>query len=170
MKHRDNKSARRAAPATAHPTSWQNVADWYDQLVGDEGSDYHQHVILPGVLKMLRLEGLSPPDAHGPLRLLDLACGQGVFCRALAQHAQRHIKIIGVDAAPALVTAAQTRNEVDHLPISYHVADATKLAETAVLKSNSFDAITCILAVQNMTPLSPVWQSCHALLKPAGSL
>ena len=25
----------------------QAVAGWYDRLVGDEGSDYHRHVILP---------------------------------------------------------------------------------------------------------------------------
>jgi len=37
-------------------THWSNVADWYDQLVGDDGSEYHQHVILPGILRMLDMK------------------------------------------------------------------------------------------------------------------
>ena len=49
------KSALRKEPAD-RATHWQGVADWYDQLVGDEGSDYHQKIVIPGVLRLMQLE------------------------------------------------------------------------------------------------------------------
>ncbi|MCL2639423.1 MAG: class I SAM-dependent methyltransferase [Phycisphaerales bacterium] len=140
-------------------THWANVADWYDQLVGDEGSEYHQHVILPGILRMLDLKGKE--------RVLDLACGQGVLCRKLAAAG---CEVVGVDAAAPLIEVAKKRNETDRLPIDYRIADATKLLDDSHLTKQSFDAVTLVLAVQNMTPLSPVWQGVRELLRPNGSL
>src|SRR5271170_3745670 len=32
------------------------------------------------------------------------------------------------------------------------------------------DAVTIVLAIQNMTPLSPIWQACRTVLKPGGKL
>ena len=37
-------------------TDWGDVADWYDQLVGESGSEYHREVVLPGVLRLLGLQ------------------------------------------------------------------------------------------------------------------
>ena len=56
-------------------TLWDQASRWYDSLVGMSGSDYHQTIVMPGVLKMLELK----PGR----RVLDLACGQGVFSRFL---------------------------------------------------------------------------------------
>ena len=58
-------------------TSWDEVSKWYDQLVGERGSDFHQQVVMPGALKILK------PVAGQ--KILDLACGQGVFCRELSK-------------------------------------------------------------------------------------
>ena len=159
--------AKPALPSTPHPTHWGNVADWYDQLVGEQGSDYHQNVVIPGVLRLLQLD--KQKTKLSDLKILDLACGQGVLCRTLAE---QNIQVTGIDAAAPLIDAAQRRNESDQLPIIYGVGDATKLAEVGVLKGRqeTFDAITLVLSIQNITPLSPVWEGCRALLKPAGAL
>jgi len=149
----------RATGAGPRPTHWHHVAEWYDQLVGDEGSEYHQQVIMPGVLRLLALKPA--------MKVLDIACGQGVACRALAQHGAM---VTGIDAAPALIEAARRRNQTDRLAITYIVGDATKLATHADLAGQCFDAALCILAIQNLTPLSPVWQGCKALLKPGSPL
>ncbi|MGE5559579.1 MAG: class I SAM-dependent methyltransferase [Chloroflexota bacterium] len=153
-------------------THWGNVADWYDQLVGDRGSEYHQHVIIPGVLRLLGLTGTAGAERAPRLRLLDLACGQGVLCRRLAEAG---CDVTGVDASPELLAAARRRNEHDRLPLDYVLADATKLVdEGGQLQSGlapaAYDAVTIILSIQNITPLSPVWQGARALLKPGGSL
>jgi len=154
------------------------VADWYDTLVGDEGSEYHREVIIPGILRML-----SPrPDAAdatnqksgttNTLDVLDLACGQGVLCRRLAKEGHH---VLGVDAAAELIQAAQTRDSQEGLGIPYTVGDATKLRDeqgqfSAPLVPASFDAVTIVLAIQNITPLSPVWQACRELLRANGRL
>jgi 2-polyprenyl-3-methyl-5-hydroxy-6-metoxy-1,4-benzoquinol methylase len=150
------------------------VADWYDTLVGDEGSEYHREVIVPGILRMLesgRGKGDGGSKVEG-VSILDLACGQGVLCRKLAAVGHH---VTGIDAAEPLIAAARRRNLTDKLPIDYLVGDATKLRDdagrfAAGLKTASYDAVTVVLAIQNMTPLSPIWQACRELLKPGGTL
>ena len=165
-------------PSAPRATHWGNVADWYDQLVGDEGSEYHQQVIIPGVLRMLDVKA---ERTDKPLTILDLACGQGVLARKLAALKGAGCSVVAVDAAAPLVEAAEKRNAVDKLPIRYQVADATKLlTESGKLavdltppgaaRFEGVDAVTLILAIQNMTPLSPIWQAARTALKPGGSL
>jgi 2-polyprenyl-3-methyl-5-hydroxy-6-metoxy-1,4-benzoquinol methylase len=149
-------------------THWGEVAEWYDALVGAEGSEYHREVILPGILRMLSVKG---ERAEG-MRVLDLACGQGVLARKLAAMG---VRVTGVDAARPLIEAAERRNEADRLPIHYLTADATKLLTESgelvkPLEAGAFDAVMIVLAIQNITPLSPVWQACRRLLKAEGKL
>lgn len=171
------KNPRRAAidPRAARQTAethWNHVADWYDRLVGERGSEYHQRVIIPGVLRMLGLTGAAAAARAARLKVLDLACGQGVLCRRLAEAGCR---VTGVDAARELIEAARRRNADDQLPIEYVVADVTKLVDergrlAAGLSGEGFDAVTIVLSIQNITPLSPVWQAARAALKPGGCL
>ncbi|MFH1386418.1 MAG: class I SAM-dependent methyltransferase [bacterium] len=121
-------------------TSWNKVAGWYDGLVGDSGSDYHANVIIPGTLKLLK-----PKKGE---KILDVACGQGVFCRELARLGAI---VTGIDASKKLIAAAKERSPKDG--INYLVADAADLKQ---LPSGSFDAATCIMAIQNMEPLEKV--------------
>ena len=161
-----------AAPAKA--THWDNVAEWYDALVGDEGSEYHQKILLPGIMRMLTEHGEGEPAQAtrkhplNGLRLLDLACGQGVLCRHVAAAGA---KVVGVDAALGLIEAARRRNQTEALPIAYHVGDVTKLVPPPEwLTPASFDIVTVVLAIQNITPLSPVWQAAAAALVPGGQI
>ena len=39
--------------AISKEKGWDQVAKWYDQLVGDEGSDYHKNIIVPAILERL---------------------------------------------------------------------------------------------------------------------
>src|SRR5476649_1802303 len=94
------KSEPGKSPST--PTDWGEVADWYDQLVGESGSEYHREVVLPGVLKLLALQSGE--------RAVDIACGQGVLCRILQQ---RGIETTGIDAAETLIHVARDRGPGD---------------------------------------------------------
>jgi hypothetical protein len=49
-------SMQRMASAQKHAgpkTDWGKVANWYDDHVGEEGSEYHREVVLPGVIRLL---------------------------------------------------------------------------------------------------------------------
>jgi ubiquinone/menaquinone biosynthesis C-methylase UbiE len=142
--------------ATRHPnrdtpTDWGRVAGWYDQLVGGEGSEFHRHVVLPGVMKLLG-------DVRGK-RVLDVACGQGVLCRLLQQGGA---EVTGIDAAGELVDAARQRSDAG---IRYEVGDARNLDS---LPMAAFDAAACVLAIQNIHPIQGVFDTVARRLKAGG--
>ncbi len=139
------------------PTDWGDVADWYDQLVGESGSEYHREVVLPGTLRLLA--------AQSGDHVLDLACGQGVLCRLLAA---KGIAATGVDAAAELIRSARARAvTTDAGATQFHIADARELP---FLTDASFSSAACVLAIQNMHPLGPVFSEAARLLKPGGRL
>jgi ubiquinone/menaquinone biosynthesis C-methylase UbiE len=140
-------------PGTAAATSWDHVAEWYDKLVGDEGSDYHRHVVLPAGLRML--------DPQPGERLMDLCCGQGVFSRLLAQSDAG--QVVGIDASPALIEAARQRAESPKL--RYFVADARDLRDLA---SGTFDGVGCLMAVHDIDDIEAMFRSMAAALRPGG--
>ncbi|MGH7178206.1 MAG: class I SAM-dependent methyltransferase [Tepidisphaeraceae bacterium] len=132
-------------------TDWSEVADWYDRLVGESGSEYHQKVVLPAVMKLLA--------AQPGQKILDIACGQGVLCRMLTE---RGAEVTGVDAAAPLIEAARQRGPAS---IRYHVADARDLS---FLPESHFDAAACVLAIQNIHPIAPVFAGVARALKTRG--
>lgn len=148
---------RRHQPADRHKqppqTHWGQVAKWYDDLVGEEGSDYHRHVVLPGAVRLL--------DAKPGQRVLDVACGQGVLCRVLHRSA---IEATGVDASKSLIHMAIERSDP---AIRFVVADARDLS---ALPDEHYDAAACILAIQNIQPLEPVFQTVAGRLVQGGKL
>ena len=147
------------APEPARPsgptTSWDHVAQWYDQLLEEGRSDHFEQVIIPGTLRLLKpLAGM---------RVLDIACGQGQLCRRLSELG---LEAVGVDASPQLVEAARQRAE--GLPLRFEVGDARELSAATV--GGEFDAAMCIMALMNIEPMEPVLRGAAGLLKPGGSL
>jgi len=132
-------------------TDWGQVASWYDNLVGEAGSEYHREVVLPGVLRLL-----APQPGQ---RALDVACGQGVLCRILHE---RGLDVTGVDAAVDLILAARDRGPE---PIVYQVGDANDLS---FVPAGRFDGAACVLAIQNIQPLQPVFAGIARALKAGG--
>jgi len=149
-----SKPAPRVA---AEATSWEHVAPWYDNLVGDEGSDYHRHVLLPATLRLL---ATKPSD-----RVLDLCCGQGVLCRLLADKAA---EVVGVDVSPSLIASARERTAAGN--VRFAVADARKLdaADVAATIGGPFDAAACVMALHDVDDLAGLLRSLAGCLKPGG--
>ena len=133
------------------PTLWDQASRWYDSLVGMSGSDYHQTIVMPGVLKLLELKAGR--------RVLDLACGQGVFSRFLLE---KKIKPEGLDSSEELLRMARAHSVK---PITYHLGNA---GDGKLLDGQEFDGIACLLAVQNMEKVEPVFQNVARWLKPKG--
>ena len=133
-------------------TSWEKSADWYDRILGERGSELYQAVVIPGALRLLQPE-------RGDL-ILDLGCGQGVFCRALAGAGAR---VTGVDAAPALI--AKARQYPGRPPVRYFERDAAQLAGLG-----EFDAASAILSLQNMEHLDEVIAAASGVLRLGGRM
>ena len=130
-------------------TSWGAVADWYSEYLGKEDT-YQSKVILPNLLRFLH--------AKKGERILDLACGQGFFTREVVSLGA---EVTGVDIAPELIAVARTQvRDAD-----FHVASASKLS---FAHDDTFDAVFCVLALQNMEDLVAVFEEVRRVLKPGG--
>lgn len=124
--------------------------------MGDEGSEYQREVVFPGVLRLL--------SAKPRQRVLDIACGQGALCRLLHEQGAR---VTGVDAAGPLLDHARQRSDKT---IEYLRADARDLAKAFPHGSGQFDAAACVLAIQNIQPIRPVFEGAATCLKERGRL
>lgn len=156
----DAGTAARSQPSGAPlETSWDHVAPWYENLLDQGRSDHHRDVIVPGTLRLLR-------PARG-MRVLDVACGQGLLCRRLEQIG---VEAVGVDASPRLIDAARRamppRPDTSTRAARFEVGDARTLGE---MKLGLFDAAASVMALMNIDPLEPVIRGCAALLKPGGA-
>ena len=133
-------------------SSWQPVHTWYNELVGDKGHYYHQHVILPRLLELMEFTDESS--------LLDLACGQGVLARSLP----KAVEYWGVDVARSLIEAAQSKDD----NARHHFAVADLLRPTLPVSKTDFSHATMILALQNIKNPSTIFDHAEYHLKPGG--
>ncbi|MCH8156632.1 MAG: class I SAM-dependent methyltransferase [Nitrospinae bacterium] len=147
---RTGKAVSRS-PRTGKPTLWDQASRWYDSLVGTGGSDYHRNILMPGAFRLL--------DVKPGRRILDLACGQGVFSRFLLQ---KKMKPEGLDSSQELLSFARSRSRES---IHYHLGDA---GDSELLKDRRFDGIVCLLAAQNMESIEPVFRNVARWLEPRG--
>lgn len=135
-------------------TSWEESHRWYDEIVGLEGHYYHQHVILPNVLRLLDLKATPHPA------LLDLGCGQGVLARAISPIIPYH----GLDLSTSLIQSAKKTAAKNQY---FSVADITK--PYAMLK-NPFTHAAALLSLQNVEDMQAVFVETSKHLSPNGIL
>lgn len=133
-------------------TSWGNVAPWYHDLLKKGRGIYQHDVILPNILRLLGIEKGET--------ILDLACGPGFFAREFAKNGA---KIIGIDISEELIAFA--KKEVKGVDFSVASADSIPM-----VKAQSVDAVTIILALQNIENMAGVFSESRRVLKPNGRL
>ncbi len=141
-------------PSKSQEKGWDQVAQWYESLVGDEGSDYHKHVIVPAVVKRLG-------DLSGK-RVIDVCCGQGFLGKMLRHAGAAYIQ--GVDASPQLIAAARQRH-IDDAKQRYMVADA---CQPGVWADASYDLAICLMAVHDVPDLRGLFHNIARALTPEG--
>lgn len=141
-------------------TSWQPVSTWYRKITNDSGHYYHEHVVIPGTLRLLQLQNGNS--------LLDLACGTGVLGRAIP----KTVFYEGVDIAKDLIEEAKKHDK--NQKHTYTVGDISSeglggLEEQEVIEENrTFTHGACILAIQNIENYQTVFDTAAKFLQPNG--
>jgi SAM-dependent methyltransferase len=133
--------------------SWSDIAVWYDDLV-EAGSGPHQ-TALDCLLRLI-------PSVEGA-DVLDLACGQGLATRALAEAGAG--SSTGVDASDAMIELARGHDTPLSAAISYVVDDAQQLAS---LDDAMFDGVTSQLALMDIPDLAATLTAVGRVLRPGG--
>ncbi len=148
-----DRASSSSAPREQQGDSWDHVAPWYDSLVSDGGTDFHQAIIIPGILHLLQLQKGE--------RALDLGCGQGVISRAMQRAGAR---VTGVDLSANLIEAARQRSPKE---VEFIVGDARRLD---FAKEAEFDAAAWALSAQNMDSIDRVFAECGRVLRVGGRM
>lgn len=143
-----------AGTSPPEPEPWGALASWYDSLLV-AGSGPHETAVAC-------LLGLVPDLTDADL--LDVACGQGLATRALAEAGAA--TVTGVDAAAAMIDLARQRTD-PAAPVTYLVDDATHLA---AINDRMVDGVTCQLGLMDITDLVATLGSISRVLRPGGWL
>ena len=126
---------------------------WWDPR-GEMGT---LHTINP-----LRVEFILKPLASPAPVLLDVGCGGGILCEALAE---RGAHVIGIDLSLASLQAARQHAQQRGLKIDYRLQSAEDLAESDDAR---FDVVTCMEMLEHVPEPAQVVAACARLVKPGG--
>jgi 2-polyprenyl-3-methyl-5-hydroxy-6-metoxy-1,4-benzoquinol methylase len=136
---------------------WNQKAEFWDNLHGEEGNRFHRTLVSPSVERLLALQADE--------RVLDIACGTGVMARRLAHLGGR---VTAVDFSAALIERAKMRGQSSGEPIDYDVVDATDEDALVALGEGQFDAVVSTMALMDMPVLKPLYRAVRRLLRADG--
>ncbi len=97
-------------------------------------------------------------------KVLDVGCGGGILCEALAQ---RGALVTGIDMGEGPLEVARLHALESQLQIDYQKSTAENFA---TLHSNTFDIVCCLEMLEHVPDPAKVIEACAALTKPGGYL
>lgn len=138
--------------------AWDANAQVWDAKMAGDGNLFVQLLLQPAFQRLL--------DVRPGQKILDAACGNGIFSRKLAEWGAA---VTAFDFSAELIKLAQARPSPG-APITYHVLDATDedglLA--ALTPAAPFDAALCSMALFDIADIQPLFRALAKLLKPGG--
>ncbi|MER3486306.1 MAG: hypothetical protein C4345_10360, partial [Chloroflexota bacterium] len=108
---------------------WNAKAAFWDARMGD-GNAFQRILLGPACERLLAIQ---PGDL-----VLDLACGNGVFARRLAELGAR---VVAIDFSERFLERARARSTSCGDRIEYQLVDATDEAQLIALGEHRFDAV-----------------------------
>ncbi len=106
-------------------------------------------------------------DLYSPVagkKLLDVGCGGGIFCEAMAH---RGALVTGIDMGEAPLAVAQLHQLETGVSVTYQRTTAEQLAAET---PGSFDIVTCLEMLEHVPSPASVIRACATLIKPGGHL
>lgn len=137
--------------------AWEANAAFWDEYMGVVGNDFVNLLVWP---RTARLLDLQPEE-----RVLDVACGNGLYALRLAEMGGL---VVGIDFSADLIARAKAHSSGYTGRIRYHVIDATDRPALLSLGEGQFDAAVCNMALFDIADISPLADSLRRLLRPGG--
>lgn len=131
------------------------IAEWYDEYVRTE--PLLAEVVIPATVRLIEDAG-RPQDTI----ICDLACGQGIVARELAQ---RGAHVTGIDISERLLALARSQPVAAPYAISWRHDDA-QVGRT--LADASFDGVVCNMALMDIPDLVAALRTVARILRPGG--
>ncbi len=135
---------------------WDENAAFWDEKMG-EGSQFQRLLVGPATERLL---SLRPGES-----VLEVACGNGVFARRLAELGAQ---VLACDFSARLLELARARASRHSERIEYRLVDATDEGQLLALGERRFDAAVCNMALMDMAAIDPLLRALARLLKPGG--
>lgn len=158
-----------------HLPLWTRQQPWKQQVMNSTAfarlyerapwRPFHAYVASHGTLAQ-EVETVLGLARHPGRLALDVACGTGVYARAMARRSPS-TTVLGIDISPGMLQYARTLQAEEGLKNLYFVrADIHRLP----LATASVDHINCCAALHLFSDLPAVWRELARVLRPGGTL
>jgi len=106
-------------------------------------------------------------DSKSPVaeqKLLDVGCGGGILCEAMAH---RGAIVTGIDMGEAPLSVARLHQLESGVEVNYQQTTAEELAEQ---QAGQYDIVTCLEMLEHVPDPASVISACKKLVKPGGDV
>ena len=112
------------------------------------------------ILNPVRAQFVAERTKLAGARVLDVGCGGGLLCEALARAGAT---VTGIDLAPGMIDVARLHAAEQGLDITYNVVSAEEV-------SGGFDVVTCMEMLEHVPNPERMTATLATLVKPGGAV
>jgi 2-polyprenyl-6-hydroxyphenyl methylase/3-demethylubiquinone-9 3-methyltransferase len=116
------------------------------------------------ILNPVRAQFVTERAAIAGARVLDVGCGGGLLCEALARAGAQ---VTGIDLAPGMIEVARLHAAEQGLDITYKVVSAEEIAGA---DPAGFDVVTCMEMLEHVPDPERMTGTLGTLVRPGGAV
>lgn len=114
------------------------------------------------MLNPVRLDYVQSRTGLRGREVLDVGCGAGLLCEAMAA---RGAKVAAIDASPEILNAARLHLQASSLAVDYHEATAEEWARE---HTGRYELVTCMELIEHVPDPASLVRACARLVQPGG--
>jgi len=135
-------------------SGYDEIAEWYDEAIRKGALTPFHDWIVPITVDLA--------GGVEDYRVCDLACGQGVVARRLAE---RGARVLGVDVSEKLLDLARQYERDEPRGVEYERGDAQTLN---AVPDGAFDGVVCNMSLMDIPDLDTTLGAVSRVLRPGG--
>jgi 2-polyprenyl-6-hydroxyphenyl methylase/3-demethylubiquinone-9 3-methyltransferase len=152
-----------AASSAATPHADRGELEKFDALA-PRFWDPHGEFRSLHLLNPVRAQFVAERATLSGARVLDVGCGGGLLCEALARAGA---EVTGIDLAPGMIEVARLHAAAEGVKIDYRLASAEQIAATT---AGGFDIVTCMEMLEHVPDPPATTAALARLVRPQGAL